>query len=307
MRRTDSIWPLLLLSLAAALCLSPPGCGATSPDAILPPGFSGGWVREGKAAVHHRDTLFEHINGEAELYLPYGFDTLNTAAYANKRHPDALLIADVYRMGSLLNAFGIYSNYRKVDYETVQIGAEGFVSPTQCMFYQERYFVRLQATGTTNMEREAFLACARAISAKLPLDMSRPAELARLSIPAVIPGSERYHTQSLLGYAFFRRGFTVEGVAEGRTMRVFVVTEETPALAGKALDAYRANLAAEGQASKPAGTKEEPILTAEDPLYGKVVVTQSNTFLIGAIKVQDEAAARRLIEQLREKLGTGPR
>ena len=102
-------------------------------------------------ALFDKDTLFDHINGEAELYFPYGFDMLATATYMDRNNPEVWIVADVYRMASLLDAFGIYSNYRKADAASVTVGAEGFVSPSQLMFYQDRYFVRLQVTGATSL------------------------------------------------------------------------------------------------------------------------------------------------------------
>ncbi len=135
---------------------------------LLPAGgCAEGWVMEEKPALFTVDTLFDHINGEAELYFPYGFDTLATARYVKKDAPGSELMADVYRMGSLLDAFGIWSNYRKADAPGCNLGADCVLSSSQMLFYQDRYFVRLQATGTPTPDRNVFLACGRALSAEI--------------------------------------------------------------------------------------------------------------------------------------------
>jgi len=36
--------------------------------------------------------------------IPYGFDAMATASYVNKQNPDLSLVADVYRMASVLDA-----------------------------------------------------------------------------------------------------------------------------------------------------------------------------------------------------------
>ncbi len=123
-------------------------------DVLPGKGFAQDWVIEEKTKLYDKDTLFDHIDGEAELYFPYGFDALATASYVNKQNPDLSIVADVYRMASVLDAFGIYSNYRKTNNLWVTIGAEGFVSPSQLMFYQDRYFVRLQISGATNLPKD---------------------------------------------------------------------------------------------------------------------------------------------------------
>ena len=271
---------------------------------ILPaPGFAPDWVMKERVTLYNSDTLFDHINGEAELYFPYGFDMLATVTYLNKKNPDVWVVVDVYRMGSLLDAFGIYSNYRKADAAGAVIGAEGFVSSSQLMFYQDRYFVRIQVTGTTSLEQELLLACGRTVSRNLPPNTGRPGELEVLvGIPGMVTKSDRYLGQSLLGYAFFRRGMIADAMLGGERVQVFVVFENSPDAARKAFDDYRSYLKAEGQEMNVTGTTDRTSLTAVDPLYGGVFVEQSGPYLIGAIRMKEASAAKPIVEQLRERL-----
>ena len=271
---------------------------------ILPtPGFAPDWVMKERVTLYNSDTLFDHINGEAELYFPYGFDMLATVTYLNMKNPDVWVVVDVYRVGSLLDAFGIYSNYRKADAAGAVIGAEGFVSSSQLMFYQDRYFVRIQVTGATSLEQELLLACGRTVSRNLPFNTGRPGELeALVGIPGMVTKSERYLGQSLLGYAFFRRGMIADAMLGGERVQVFVVFENSPDAARKAFDDYRSYLKAEGQEMNVTGTTDRNSLTAVDPLYGGVFVEQSGPNLIGAIRMKKASAAKPILEQLRERL-----
>jgi hypothetical protein len=273
---------------------------------ILPaPGFAPDWVMKERVALYNSDTLFDHINGEAELYFPYGFDMLATVTYLNKKNPDVWVVADVYRMGSLLDAFGIYSNYRSADVPEVKIGAEGFVSSSQLMFYQDRYFVRIQVTGASSLEQDLFLACGRTVSRNLPPNAGRPGELEVLvGIPGVVTKSERYFGQSLLGYAFFRRGMIADAMLGGERVQVFVVFENSPDAARKAFENYRSYLKAEGQEVNVTGTgtTDRISLTAVDPLYRGVFVEQSGPNLVGAIRMKEASAAKPIVEQLRKRL-----
>lgn len=271
---------------------------------ILPaPGFAPDWVMKEWVTLYNSDTLFDHINGEAELYFPYGFDMLATVTYLNKKYPDVWVVVDVYRMGSLLDAFGIYSNYRKADAAGAVIGAEGFVSSSQLMFYQGRYFVRIQVTGTTSLEQELLLACGRTVSRNLPPNTGRPGELEVLvGIPGMVTKSDRYLGQSLLGYAFFRRGMIADAMLGSERVQVFVVFENSPDAARKAFDDYRSYLKAEGQEMNVTGTTDRISLTAVDPLYGGVLVEQSGPNLIGAIRMKEASAAKPIVEQLRGRL-----
>ncbi len=267
------------------------------------PGFAPDWIMKDRVTLYNSDTLFDHINGEAELYFPYGFNRLATATYLNQKDPEVWVVVDVYRMGSLLDAFGIYSNYRKADGAGIMIGAEGFVSSSQLMFYQDRYFVRIQVTGATSLAQDLFIACGRAVSRNLPPNKGRPGELEILAgIPGVVTKSERYLAQSLIGYAFFRRGMIADVILGGEPVQVFVVFENSTDAARKAFDDYRSYLKTEGKEMSVIKAIDRISLTAVDPLYRGVFVEQSGPYLIGAIRMNEASAAKPIVEQLRERL-----
>jgi hypothetical protein len=297
-----SICVLLLTIYASALVFA-----ADMPmENLLPArGCAQGWTLKDKVAVFDKDTLFDHINGEAELYFPYGFDMLATATYMNRDNSEIWIVADVYRMASLLDAFGIYSNYRKADAASVTVGSEGFVSPSQLMFYQDRYFVRLQVTGATGLGQDAFLACARSVSEKLPFNTRPIGELESLRMPGIVPKTERYIAKSLLGYHFFRRGIIADAILSGERFQVFLVPEDSVAAAREAFDHYRSYLKAEGKNIQLQGERNYEAIAAVDPLYGEIFVEQSGRYVIGAVRLRKSSSAKKIIEQLRERLGGG--
>jgi len=268
-------------------------------------GFAEGWTLDGKIASFDKDNLFDHINGEAELYFPYGFEAMASARYINQKSPDLSIVADVYQMGSLLDAFGIYANYRKASNTWVAIGAEGFISATQLLFYQDRYFVRLQVAGDTDLSPDAFMACARAISAKLPKGSGKPKELQSVKIAALLPQSERYLAQSLLGYAFFRRGIIATASVDNEKMQIIAICENSKAEAEKTFDQYLAYLKTEAQKADLTENAARRLVLATDPLYGGVQIEQSGRYIIGVIRIKNTAAAGRILEQLRQQIKTG--
>jgi hypothetical protein len=302
---------LLSLTLTLAFCALPAvastGAENSAMLALLPAGSCAeGWVMDEKPALFTEETLFDHINGEAELYFPYGFDALATARYVGKAASGSEIVADVSRMGSLLDAFGIWSNYRKADAPGCTVGADCIVSSSQMLFYQDRYFVRLQATGTPAPDRDVFLACGRALSRNLPAGKGRPGELELFQVPGVVPKTERYLPQSVLGYPFFRCGMTAEANLNGEHAQVFLVFEDSAAAARKAFDRYLASLKESGRDAKLSGKEGRILLEGIDPLYGKVIVEQSGRYLVGAIRLKDAKAAKPVIETLRKRASRNP-
>ena len=289
--------------LTCLLCASLPAVGAENVvDKILPePSCADGWTLDGKAAFYDKDTLFDRINGESELYFPYGFEKLAYARYESRQNPAIAVDADVYTMGSLLDAFGMFANYRRKDDADIAIGVQGTISSSQVFFYQDRFFVRLQATGTTSINKDVFLACAGAISKNLPKSTGRPRELDMLDVPGVLTKSERYVAQSLLGYDFFRRGLIADALLMNEQVQVFVVIEKTREAALKTIDQYRASLRSSGSSVPVSGGNGRNSLEAIDPLYGKVYAEQAGRFVIGVVRTKNIPAAKQLVELVRTR------
>ncbi len=274
---------------------APPAVGI---ETLLPPaGFLKGWTMEGKAEIYTPETLYKHINGEAELYLPYGFESLAFALYVKGGDQQAAIAVDVYRMKSLLDAFGIYSNYRDPDAASVKIGVEGFVTDSQLMFYQDRYFVQLSSSGSGAPGRDAFLACGEAIVKKLPGPPSPPGELTLLKVPNIARGTQKYVAVSLLGYKFFGRGMTGQAMLDGKTVKVFAVLNDSENSAGVAFEQYVAYLKQAGIEPQITRTKDRVTLAGRDPLYKGVVVRQQGPYLFGATNVEDPAKGLSLLDQ----------
>lgn len=290
--------------LICMLCLSLSALAA-DPEIVrlLPPkACSDGWVMEDKPVVYTKDNLFDYINGEAELYFPYGFEVLGTARYASKINPAVSLVMDVYKMGSLPHAFGMYANYRRSDDAVVKAGADAVLSPSQMLMYQDRYYVRLQASGAPEIEPSVFLACAHALSNNLPQNLSRPKELDVFKISAVTPNSERYIAQSLLGYAFFRHGYMADASVNDEQVQVFLVPEESGEAARKVFGQYRAYLRESGKEAQVSDPADSMAMTASDPLYGGVSVQQSGRYLLGVIRAKHPGAAAPLLQALKARL-----
>jgi hypothetical protein len=268
---------------------------------VLPsPSCVEGWNMDGKVILYDKDTLFERINGESELYFPYGFTMLAYARYESKKDPNIAIDADIYSMGSLLDAFGMFANYRKKDSIDIAVGAEGTISPSQVFFYQDKYFVRLQVTGATSVGKEVLLACAGAIAKNLPQPAVKPKELVAFSVTGVVKKSERNIAQSLLGYDFFRRGLMADAMLEGKTVQVFIVLEDSRDSAHNAFDQYRSYLNTNGRDISVTDMPDLISLNAVDPLYGNVFVEQAGRYLIGVLRAKDSSLAKSLVEQIRK-------
>ena len=71
-----------------------------------------GWSPQGEPATYDADGLWELINGAADTFLSYGFETVTVQQYSAG---DVTASVAAYDMGTPLNAFGVYRAEAPVD------------------------------------------------------------------------------------------------------------------------------------------------------------------------------------------------
>ena len=290
--------PLRPLLLALLLLLNVPLSAVSAADMedLLPPVSCGaGRKIEGKPLFYDRDTLSDRIDGEAELYFPYGFDRMAAARYASEKNPGTGIDVEIYRMGSLLDAFGMYANYRQKDGRSLTVGAESSLSGSQLFLYQGRYFVHIQATGIDAPDPDALTECARTVVAQMPGNGNRPPELAVFDRSEVVKGTERYLPQSLLGYDFLNKGIMTDALVEGANLQIFLLLGTTAESSSAAFDRYRSQLT---QWKIEQGDKSTAFLEGVDPLYGPVIVLKKGDCLTGALRFSGKKGIRFLLENI---------
>ncbi len=274
-------------------------------EKLLPkPGFAEGWTIKDKITSYTEKDLYKYINGEAELYYPYGFHQLATAVYVRTDNPETAIVVDIYEMGSPMDAFGIYSRYRDPDEESVTIGTEGFVNESQLLFAKNRYFVRLSPSGTVTMEKSIFLACAHSISKNIPDDQSPQKALNVIGIPEIVPKTETYIAQGVLGYAFFKKGLIADALLDGNTIRIFVILEDSSQSSEQAFNEYKAYLEKSHAEFSLTTDGDVSTIIARDPLYKGLTLVRSGSFLIGAAKLADPIKALPIIKKIRSRIPT---
>ena len=290
------MWPLLLPVIFHVTAFAG-SWAADDPVAFLPPlSCSARWKIEGKPLFYSRETLSDRINGEAELYFPYGFDRMGAARYVSDKNATTGIDVEIYRMGSLLDAFGMYANYRQKDGKEINAGAESNLSSSQLIFYQDRYFIHIQLTGgDTAGAEEALIKCGRDVAARLPGPKSQPPELSIVDRSEVMKGTERYLPQSLLGYDFLNKGVIADAAIPGVHFQMFVLLNTTQQSATIVFDRFRSQVTQGKVDVKGSGIT---FLEGVDPLYGPVIVVKKGNCFAGVLKFSADKGLRPFLESL---------
>ena len=263
------------------LAMAPPALAADTPleTALAALNLGAEWKCDGTVNQYTAENLYEYIDGEAEFFLPYGFDHCWSARYA-KTGTELALVIDAYRLGSPLEAYGVYVSFRRPEAASMAAGTEGSVTDSLCLFYQGRFFVQIAVSGASEMAADVFTACAKAVAARLPKG-DAPKEAALLRAEGVVKGSERYLPKSLLGYPFFARGLMADAEWDGVKGRVFIVLAESEEKAAAVLDQYAEYLGKKGNGAVQ--KREKDLLAAADTMYKGVLAKRVGSRVIGVI------------------------
>jgi hypothetical protein len=154
------------------------------------------------------DNLYEEINGEAELFLPYGMERLTVALLGRTASAGSEVRLELFRMASPRDAYGIWSQYRYPDQEILRIPpSEAIVSDTSADFFRGETFVRVRSKPGAGSRADG-IGLATEIVALLSGSAAPPEEARVLeNLPGTVSGSILYQKRAMLGYECLAPGF----------------------------------------------------------------------------------------------------
>jgi len=117
------------------------------------------WEAVGQDAVYDRKTIYDYMDGGAEVYLAFDFRNAFVRKFRNPSQEEIAL--DIYDMGSSEEAFGIFSCDRE-DPEA-GIGQESEYGYGLLRVRQGRFFVSITAAGDEKRAEKAILELGKAV------------------------------------------------------------------------------------------------------------------------------------------------
>ncbi len=294
----------LLLAVVAALVLTqadfdpalyqPPVVPATglatgAPDelsALAPTGFA----PTGALERFDADTLYEKIDGKADLYLSAGFRGLTCRRFASAADPGVAFEACVYRLADADAAFSVFSRQRRAG-DAVDGLAPNAVATSNALFAARgSSYVEVVSADEGEPARAARLAFALAWAASVG-----PAAAAAAPAPfppeGQVEGSVRLLKDSVFGFARLDDVYTAEYDEGGDLATAFWSERRTADEARELGEALVQHLAGAG------ATRLEPLVpgaTTLDALGSLEVVCARGRHLAGVHQADTEALARRL-------------
>jgi hypothetical protein len=249
-----------------------------------------GWNVEVANRVYDANNLWDLIDGAADLFLEYSFIDLHYARYKNTEGIEVK--AELYKHGSELDAFGMYSQERDPAYHFVQIGTQGYLEEGVLNYLDGCYYVKLSTFQKGEAPQDALLMVAKKINENLNQKNEFPKEINLLPAELKEMNSEKYVSQNFLGYSFFKS--VVLGKYDSKApFTVFVMTAENSENASAAIKQYLENANKESIVKIAEGKYE-----VKESQNGLIDICLRNNYLYGLIGCGDKQLRDSYLEKV---------
>lgn len=183
------------------------------------------------------ENLFDYMDGQAEMFLDYGFILLLTREYQSG--DGSPVTVEIYRMESPTQAFGIYAAERTPEDRSAEVGAGGYQGTNVLGFWKGPYYIKILCFQTSPATKSLFEKTGIALAEKIQGTYSRPALFSVFPEKFRVKGSERFIPKHFLGQAFLRNGYRVDYEREGRFYQIFLLQEGSQEEAQGLLQRYQ--------------------------------------------------------------------
>ncbi len=253
-----------------------------------------GWTASGDVQVYVPETLYEYIDGAADLYLACYFEELKVAEY--KGEGTASVTVEVYRHRTTEDAFGIYSQERLAGAATMAVGAQGYGDENALNFLMGHHYVKIAGYDIGGGGREVLPVFARAVASVLGEGGTLPPILAAFPAAGKMADSERYISRNFLGYPFLNGAFTADYGFPGGRFKLFFIQATDRNAAGGILGQYLRQVGRDGQQVR------EGRHALSDPHHGIVEVCWQGRHIWGVLDLGDAGLRSRYLDLLGEGL-----
>jgi hypothetical protein len=237
------------------------------------------WKQSGEIQTFVPKTLYEYINGAADLYLAYDFVELKVAEYQNDKK--ASVTIDVYRHKNIIYAFGIVSQERLPNANYINVGVQGYIESNVLNFLIGPYYVKISSYNTGVEDQKILLTFAKKVSENLGERGILPSILSSFPEEGKKKNSEKFIARNFLGYSFLHSAFTADYELSGTKFRLFVIEggdqNDCPNMIQEYLP-HTGNLQTR---------IEEGHFTVKDPYHGEIDFYWKGRYIWGALNLDE--------------------
>ena len=201
----------MLAGILMACAAEPPPVDEIERVAAALPLEVASWRATADDQIYDTETIFQYIDGHAEVYLAYGMRRCFARRYTGPEG-EADIVVDLFELDSAANAYGVFTHDR--DGEDVDVGQGALLRPGWLSFWKGPWFGSIYAEGESEASLAAVNALARAAAGAIPVEGEPPGLVGELPADGLDPRSVRFlHTWEILNSALFVGGENIFGLS----------------------------------------------------------------------------------------------
>lgn len=228
------------------------------------------------------ETLFEYINGAAEIYLSYDFKELTVGQY-EKGDSNASLIIEIYDMGNEKNSFGIYSAERFPDSQFISLGSQGYLEEETLNFIVGKYYVKLLCFDSGEESANFLKLFSQDVVKRVKDKGGLPPVLAFFPKQGLVGNSEKFILRNFMGYSFLHSGYMANYKLEDLEFDCFLIEGEDAEDAQNMLEQYLKRKGKQNVQKISAGYR------IKDRYYHNIYLARIENYLCGVMKIKDKS------------------
>jgi hypothetical protein len=253
-----------------------------------------GWKQVGEIQRFDPNTLYEYINGGADLYLAYDFEELKVAEYQNDQK--AAVTVDIYRHRSPTHAFGIYSQERFPGANFIDVGVQGYLEKHALNFLFGSTYVKITGYDTGTEDQTFLLAFAKAVAGNLGEKGAFPSIVTAFPAEGKVKNSEKFIARKFLGYPFLHSAFSADYDHSGKDFKLFIIEGKDQADCRDMVEKYLEQL---GMKDK---TVAEGQYTLSDAYHGEIDLHWRGARIWGILDLGDPGLRAKYSKRFEEEL-----
>jgi hypothetical protein len=240
------------------------------------------------------ENLWEFINGQAEMYLDYGFLQVVTVDYIS---PDGtrFLAVEIYLMESPTHAFGIYAAERAPGENFIEMGVQGYIGENVLNFWQGSYYIKLTSFETFSGLEETLMTLAGVIAGNVRGSYGEPELFNCFPEKNRVKMSERFIPKNFMGQPFLKNGYRVSYRNGEGGYDAFLIQTNSMVEADGVFRKYWAFLASQDQELSVTTESDYTLVLVQRG--GKAVFLYAE-FVGGVFGIGDSDASKKIVEEM---------
>jgi len=250
--------------------------------------------------------LYEKIDGKAPLYTESGFEKLLTQRFAEKSNQDLMMEIYIYDMGSVRNAFCVYSTQRRAEAEPLPDMKFAYKAGNALFLVQDRYYIELIGFSEADSLSKAMIEAAQKCRKDLAGGETDIPELNLFPRGNLIAESVKLYLKSAFGFEGLADTFTAEYKIDNQTLTAFFSKCPDKKAARQIAEDYCNFLVSNGGTKKSAANKIPDCRIID--LSGSIeIVFTTGPFAAGIHEAENRQTAEKLAEIFFDKLNESAR